>query len=103
LNSLICPLQKCLNHISAIGLPQVVELKNKFSNVVDFFYQILEHQQLIEIMIESTDSFSEKNFDRITLLLEIYNSRVGSFIGEIKVNLSRIEDELLNRCNSTND
>ena len=100
-------MQRCLKHISAIGLPQVDmtnveaecimthdELKSELFNIVDHFNMMIESRELLNIATDYAEIFSEQNFDRMNLLLEIYNSRTEACIHELTVSLRRVTHAL---------
>lgn len=71
------------------------ELKAEMINIVNYLNMMVDNQQLLDIAIEFSEVFSEQNFDRLSLLLEIYNSRTECATHELKVSLARVTHALL--------
>lgn len=70
------------------------EFNSNLIDLLDYFYCIVEHQQLLEAAIESNQSFSEKNFDRLLFLTELYHQRIHDFIHDASFLADKLYDEL---------
>jgi hypothetical protein len=70
------------------------ELKSEMFNIVDHLNMMVDNQELLDIATEFSQTFSKQNFDRISLLLEIYNSRTECVIEELRASLTRVAHAL---------
>jgi hypothetical protein len=63
-------------------------------DALDAFNQLKWNYQLVEIAIDHCEKHTEENFDRITLLLERYNSVYGCYSQELQLALDKLQHEL---------
>lgn len=57
---------------------------------VDAMNQLKWNKQLLDIAIEQSSTFNEKNFDRICVLLESFNSAWEGEFDELEWNLNQL-------------
>lgn len=71
------------------------DIKVSLDDLDDYRDSLLAIQELVKMAYEIAESSDCKNFERIALLLELYNSRFECFIQQIEYLVIRLRKGLL--------
>jgi hypothetical protein len=67
------------------------DFKDNLETAIESVDQLMWYNKLLEMALQQTNTFSEENFDRISVLLESHQSFYNGFIDELQWALKQLQ------------